>query len=101
MRALGPALLLALAACATVPGPVAEYSVCERNCSAKDDHCSDDTKDRETGPGCAQDLRQCLDLCDAQAQADPSDREQTSKPRREPVVPGSSEPAGRIVPRGR
>src|SRR5437879_5488883 len=100
MRRVVAMVALVLGGCATVPGPVAEYSVCERNCRAKDDHCSDNAKD-QTGPTCAQGLRQCLDLCDAQAQADPSDREQTPKPRREPVVPGTSEPAGRIVPKGR
>jgi hypothetical protein len=84
-----------------VPASVAEYSVCERTCRDTRDRCTDNSaKERETGTTCDQDLKGCLDLCSAQAQSDPSGREQITKPRGEDTVSGTHEPAGRIIPRG-
>ena len=95
-------ILALVGGCATVPAPVAEYSVCERTCRAAGEHCIDGSaKERETRTTCEQDLRNCLNLCDAQAQSDPSGREEISKRRGEGIVPGTYEPAGRIVPKGR
>src|SRR3954469_14052186 len=102
LKGLPAIVALTLAGCATVPGPVAETSACARTCRDTRDHCTDDSgKERATGTTCEQDLKSCLDLCSAQAQSDPSGREQITKPRGEETIPGSREPAGRIIPRGR
>jgi hypothetical protein len=93
------ASVLALCGCAAAARPVAEYSACERACRYTHDHCSDDSaKERQTGTSCAQDLGECLDLCDAQAQGDPSDREQISKRRSEAAFIEGKINAGRAPP---